>query len=200
MSKKRKHNKMKDENKPITEEQVADNELNEQVDEQSVPTDTELPESEQTTPSADDKIAELTERCAELADKNLRMMAEFDNFRKRTQKEKDSMFEIGAKSVIEKILPVVDSFERGLAGTDESSDDGFVTGMHKIYKQLMQTLEEMEVTPIDAVGKEFDPDYHNAVLHVDDEEAGDNIVVEELQKGYLYRGNVVRHSMVKVAN
>ena len=140
------------------------------------------------------------QQIAELKDRVQRQMAEFDNFRKRTQKEKDAMFEIGAKSVIEKILPVVDSFERGLAGTDESSEDGFVTGMHKIYKQLMQTLEEMEVTPIDAVGKEFDPDYHNAVLHVDDEEAGDNIVVEELQKGYLYRGNVVRHSMVKVAN
>ena len=140
------------------------------------------------------------QQISELKDRVQRQMAEFDNFRKRTQKEKDAMFEIGAKSVIEKILPVVDNFERGLAGTDENSDDAFVTGMHKIYKQLMQTLEGLEVTPIDPVGKEFDPNYHNAVLHVEDEEAGENIVVEELQKGYLYRGSVVRVSMVKVAN
>ncbi len=146
------------------------------------------------------KTDKRDQQISELKDRVQRQMAEFDNFRKRTQKEKDAMFEIGAKSVIEKILPVVDSFERGLAGSDENSEDGFISGMHKIYKQLMQTLEAMEVTPIEAVGKEFDPDYHNAVLHVEDEQVGDNIVVEELQKGYLYRGSVVRHSMVKVAN
>ena len=127
-------------------------------------------------------------------------MAEFDNFRKRTEKEKAAMFEIGAKSVIEKILPVVDNFERGLGTTDETSEDPFVVGMHKIYRQMLTALEELDVRPIPAVGEEFNPDFHNAVLHVEDENAGENIIVDELQKGYTYRGNVVRHSMVKVAN
>ena len=127
-------------------------------------------------------------------------MAEFDNFRKRTEKEKAAMYEIGARSVIEKILPVVDNFERGLAVEDENSQDPFVQGMQKIYKQLMSTLEAMEVKPIEAVGKEFNPDFHNAVMHVEDENFGENIVAEEFQKGYTYRDSVVRHSMVKVAN
>ena len=127
-------------------------------------------------------------------------MAEFDNFRKRTEKEKAAMYEIGARSVIEKILPVVDNFERGLAVEDENSQDPFVQGMQKIYKQLMSTLEAMEVKPIEAVGKEFNPDFHNAVMHVEDENLGENMVAEELQKGYMYRDTVVRHSMVKVAN
>ena len=136
----------------------------------------------------------------ELTDKVRRQLAEFDNFRKRTEKEKSAMYEIGARSVIEKILPVVDNFERGLAAVDENSEDPFVQGMQKIYKQLMSTLEAMEVTPIEAKGQEFNPDLHNAVMHVEDESLGENVVAEELQKGYLYRGNVVRHSMVKVAN
>lgn len=110
------------------------------------------------------------------------------------------MYEIGARSVIEKILPVVDNFERGLAVEDENSQDPFVQGMQKIYKQLMSTLEAMEVKPIEAVGKEFNPDFHNAVMHVEDENLGENMVAEELQKGYMYRDTVVRHSMVKVAN
>ena len=109
------------------------------------------------------------------------------------------MYEIGAKSTLEKMLPVVDNFERGLAGT-EDSDDAFVQGMQMIYKQLMTSLEEVGVTPIEAVGKEFDPEFHNAVMHVEDESFGDNEVVEELQKGYMYRESVLRHSMVKVAN
>ena len=108
------------------------------------------------------------------------------------------MFEVGAKSVVEKILPVVDNFERGLAGADP--DDQFAVGMQMIYKQLMTTLEQLEVRPIEAVGKPFDPDFHNAVMHVEDESVGESIVVEELQKGYMYRDSVVRHSMVKVAN
>ena len=140
------------------------------------------------------------EQIAELKDRVQRQMAEFDNFRKRTEKEKAAMFEIGAKSVIEKMLPVVDNFERGLGTTDETSEDPFVVGMHKIYRQMLTTLEELEVKPIPAVGEEFNPDFHNAVLHVEDEDAGENIIVEELQKGYTYRGSVVRHSMVKVAN
>ena len=140
------------------------------------------------------------EQIAELKDRVQRQMAEFDNFRKRTEKEKAAMFEIGAKSVIEKILPVVDNFERGLGTTDETSEDPFVVGMHKIYRQMLTALEELDVKPIPAVGEEFNPDFHNAVLHVEDENAGENIIVDELQKGYTYRGNVVRHSMVKVAN
>lgn len=136
----------------------------------------------------------------ELTDRVRRQMAEFDNFRKRTEKEKAAMYEIGAKSVIEKILPVVDNFERGLTGVDENTEDPFMAGMQKIYKQLMTTLEAMEVKPIDAVGQEFNPDFHNAVMHVEDEELGENVVAEELMKGYMYRDSVIRHSMVKVAN
>ena len=137
----------------------------------------------------------------ELTDRLKRQMAEFDNFRKRTEKEKSAMFEVGAKSVIEKMLPVVDNFERGFAAVpDDKKDDPFVEGMEKIYKQLIGTLEELEVKAIEAVGQEFDPNFHNAVMHIEDEELGDNIVAEEFQKGYTYRENVVRHSMVKVAN
>jgi molecular chaperone GrpE len=128
-------------------------------------------------------------------------MAEFDNFRKRTEREKSAMFEIGARSVIEKILPVVDNFERGLAAVPESDKESAVaTGMDKIYKQLLTTLEELEVRPIEAVGQPFDPNFHNAVMHVEDESLGENVVAEEFQKGYLYRESVIRHSMVKVAN
>ena len=126
-------------------------------------------------------------------------MAEFENFRKRSEKEKTQMYEIGAKSIIEKILPVVDNFERGLVGMEES-EDPFAQGMQMIYKQMMTSLAEAGVSPIEAVGKEFDPEFHNAVMHVEDEAFGENEVVEELQKGYMYRDSVVRHSMVKVAN
>ena len=142
----------------------------------------------------DEKIDELTDRLT-------RQMAEFDNFRKRTEKEKSQMYEIGAKDIIEKILPVVDNFERGLASMpEEEKATPFAEGMEKIYKQLMTTLEAIGVKPIEAVGKEFDPDFHNAVMHVEDEELGENIIAEEFQKGYTYRDSVVRHSMVKVAN
>ena len=141
------------------------------------------------------------EQIEELKDKLTRQMAEFDNFRKRTDKEKSAMYEIGAKDIIEKILPVVDNFERGLgAVTEEQKEDAFVAGMEMIYKQIMTTLESVGVKAIEAVGNEFDPDFHNAVMHVEDEEVGENIVVEEFQKGYTYRDTVVRHSMVKVAN
>ena len=145
-----------------------------------------------------DKNAELVE---ELTDKVKRQMAEFENFRKRSEKEKAGMFEMGAKSVIEQILPVIDNFERGLAAVPEDAkDDPFIDGMEKIYRQLMDTMDKLNVKPIEAVGTEFNPDFHNAVMHVEDEEAGENVVVEEFQKGYLYKDQVVRHSMVKVAN
>ncbi len=141
----------------------------------------------------DEKIEELTDRLT-------RQLAEFDNYRKRTEKEKASMYIIGAKDIVEKILPVVDNFERGLATVEHPEEDPFADGMNKIYKQLTKTLEDMGVTVIEAVGKEFDPNLHNAVMHVEDENAGENIVVEEFQKGYKYKDVVVRHSMVKVAN
>ena len=141
------------------------------------------------------------EKIEELTDKLTRQMAEFDNFRKRTEKEKSQMYEIGAKDIIEKILPVVDNFERGLdAVKEEDKEDPFVQGMEKVYKHLLTTLEGIEVKPIEAVGQPFDPNFHNAVMHVEDENFGENIVAEEFQKGYTYRDSVVRHSMVKVAN
>ncbi|MGF7107409.1 molecular chaperone GrpE [Lachnospiraceae bacterium PH1-22] len=142
----------------------------------------------------DEKIEELTDRLT-------RQMAEFDNFRKRTDKEKSQMYEIGAKDVVEKILPVIDNFERGLeAVPTEDKDNSFMQGMEMIYKQLLTSLEELGVKPIEAVGNPFNPDFHNAVMHVDDENFGENEVTEEFQKGYMYRDSVVRHSMVKVAN
>ena len=141
------------------------------------------------------------EQIEELTDRVKRQMAEFDNFRKRTEKEKAQMFETGAKTIIEKILPVVDNFERGLAAIPEADKgNAFAEGMEKIYKQMVTVLEEAGVTAIEAVGQEFDPNLHNAVMHIDDEEVGENVVVEEFQKGYKYRDSVVRHSMVKVAN
>ena len=137
----------------------------------------------------------------ELQDKVMRQMAEFENFRKRTEKEKSSMYEMGARDIIEKMLPVVDNFERGLASIPEDAKaTPFADGMEKIYKQLQKTLEDAGVKPIEAKGKEFDPNFHNAVMHVEDESLGENVVAEELLKGYMYRDTVVRHSMVKVAN
>lgn len=135
----------------------------------------------------------------DLTDQLKRNMAEFDNFRKRTEKEKSAMYEIGAKDVIEKILPVIDNFERGLKAMPEGGD-AFADGMNMIYKQLLKTLEDLGVKPIEAVGQPFDPNFHNAVMHIEDENFGENVIAEEFQKGYLYRDSVVRHSMVKVAN
>ncbi len=141
------------------------------------------------------------EQIEELTDRLKRQMAEFENFRKRTEKEKSQMFAMGAKSIVEKVLPVIDNFERGLlAVPEEAKEDAFVEGMNKIYKQMMTMLEEVGVKPIEAAGAEFDPEFHNAVMHIEDENLGENIVAEELQKGYMYRDTVVRHSMVKVAN
>ena len=137
----------------------------------------------------------------ELQDRLKRQMAEFDNFRTRTEKEKAAMYEIGAKDIIEKILPVLDNFERGLAAVPEDEKgSSFAEGIEKIYKQFVKTLEDAGVESIEAVGKQFDPNLHNAVMHVEDEKYGENEIAMELQKGYKYRGSVVRHSMVQVAN
>ncbi len=140
------------------------------------------------------------EQIEELTDRLKRSMAEFDNYRKRTEKEKSAMYEIGAKDIIEKLLPVVDNFERGLAAVPEGEKTVFADGMDMIYRQLMKMLEDAGVKPIEAAGHPFDPNFHNAVMHVEDESLGENIIAEEFQKGYLYRDSVIRHSMVKVAN
>lgn len=141
------------------------------------------------------------EQIAELTDKVKRQLAEFENFRNRTEKEKSQMYTIGARDVIEKILPVVDNFERGIKSIPEEEREAPVaSGMEMIYKQLMTVLTDLGVTPIEAVGQEFDPNLHNAVMHVENEELGENIVAEEFQKGYQYKDAVLRHSMVSVAN
>lgn len=141
------------------------------------------------------------EQIAELTDKLKRQLAEFENFRNRTEKEKSQMYTVGARDVIEKILPVVDNFERGIKSIPESEKEGPVaSGMEMIYKQLMTVLSDLGVTPIEAVGQEFDPGLHNAVMHVEDEALGENVVAEEFQKGYMYKDAVLRYSMVRVAN
>lgn len=141
------------------------------------------------------------EQIAELTDKVKRQLAEFENFRNRTEKEKSQMYMVGARDVIEKLLPVVDNLERGLKSIPEDQKDGPVaSGMEMIYKQLITVLTDLGVTPIEAVGQEFDPNLHNAVMHAEDEGLGENIVAEEFQKGYKYKDTVLRHSMVKVAN
>lgn len=201
------------ENKNISpeemEEEILENEeINDTAEEETVEEAEEAvaeePETEKEKGSffkKKEKKDRKDEKIEELTDRVRRQMAEFDNFRKRTEKEKTQMFETGAKSIVEKILPVVDNFERGLvAVTEEEKGTPFVEGMEKIYKQMMTVLEEAGVKPIEAVGQEFDPNLHNAVMHVEDEEFGENIIAEEFQKGYTYRDSVVRHSMVKVAN
>ena len=201
------------ENKNISpeemEEEILENEeINDTAEEETVEEAEEAvaeePETEKEKGSffkKKEKKDKKDEKIEELTDRVRRQMAEFDNFRKRTEKEKTQMFETGAKSIVEKILPVVDNFERGLAAvTEEEKGTPFVEGMEKIYKQMMTVLEEAGVKPIEAVGQEFDPNLNNAVMHVEDEEFGENIIAEEFQKGYTYRDSVVRHSMVKVAN
>ncbi len=211
---------MSEETKKTSEEQEAEKEIpvtdGNQEEENLTPEGEDLPEEENNTPgeeaASEDKKEEKSkasffgkkkkdkseQKVEELTDRLKRTMAEFDNFRKRTEKEKSSMYIIGAKEIVEKILPVVDNFERGLAQAPE--DDSFAEGMKMIYRQMMTAFDEMGVKPIEAVGKEFDPNLHNAVMHVEDESVGENIVVEEFQKGYTYKDFVVRHSMVKVAN
>ena len=172
----------------------------EEPDKEAQAADTEESGTEEQEPGEkkEEKKDKKTEQIEELTDRLQRNMAEFDNYRKRTEKEKASMYVIGAKEVVEKVLPVVDNFERGLASSEEG--DAFAEGMQMVYKQLMAALSEIGVQPIEALGQVFDPNFHNAVMHVEDPEAGENTVVEELQKGYLYKEFVVRHSMVKVAN
>ena len=209
---------MSEENKNTSEVQEEINET--PVTEEETETDTEMAQeetenTEETDASEEEQPAEgktktsffgkkkkekdkKDQQIEELTDRLKRNMAEFDNFRKRTEKEKASMYIIGAREIVEKILPVVDNFERGLAQAPE--EDAFAEGIRMIYKQLMTTLEELGVKQIEAVGKEFDPNLHNAVMHIEDEEAGENTIVEEFQKGYTYKDFVVRHSMVKVAN
>lgn len=149
----------------------------------------------------DKKTEEYKLKIAELEDKSKRQLAEFENFRKRTEKEKQAMFETGAKSVVEKILPVIDNFERGFATVDPAdAEDAFVKGMSQVYKQMMTELDKIGVKPIEAVGQEFDPNLHNAVMQVQSEEYEAGIVAQELQKGYTYRDSVVRYSMVAVVN
>ena len=141
------------------------------------------------------------EKIEELNDRLMRNLAEFENFRNRSEKEKSMMFEIGAKSVIEKMLPVVDNLERGFDGlSEEEKESPFVKGIEAVYKQMMTAFDEMGVKPIEAVGQEFDPNLHNAVMHDEDDSDQTNVVVEEFQKGYMYKDSVVRHSMVKVLN
>lgn len=200
------------ENKDMTEETVQTEEAAEetkaaeQTGETSEPAeaaedDKKDKKAEKKKAKADKKQDALKEKVEELEDRVKRQMAEFENFRKRTEKEKTAMFETGAKSVIEKILPVVDNFERGLASVPEEEKDGaFAQGMEMIYKQLMQELEKMEVKPIPAVGEEFNPDFHNAVMQVESEEYETGFVAQELQKGYLYKDTVIRHSMVAVVS
>ena len=189
----------------------AQEEMEEEVKETAEAEETEAAEetSESEENTADEAAEEVLEEPAEEADGKLqeaveryqRLFAEFDNFRKRTDKEKAARYDMGAKDVIEKILPVLDNFELALKNVpDDKEASAFAEGMEMIHKQFVKVLEDLGVTPIEAVGKEFDPAFHNAVMHMDDEEAGDNIVVEEFQKGYMYKEHVVRYSMVKVAN
>lgn len=208
---------VQEESKATEEEMISPAEEAEQIEEDPVQeTEQEENSEEETAGEAessdqdsgkrfgkkkDKKKEKLEARIAELEDTRMRQLAEFENFRKRSEKEKSQMFEVGARSVIEKILPVIDNFERGLAATPEDErNTPFVEGIEMVYKQMLTSLEEIGVKPMEAVGAEFNPDFHNAVMMVDDEEKESGTIAEELQKGYLYHDTVVRHSMVKVVN
>ena len=184
--------KEKDLQEEISEETVTEEVLEEVTEEKSEETSKEKKKKKEKKDKRDEQIEELTDRVK-------RQLAEFENFRNRTEKEKASMYELGAKSVIEKILPVIDNFERGLDSIPEGDKESPVaTGMQMIYKQLLTELENLGVKPIEAVGKEFDPNFHNAVMQTESDEYESGIVAQELQKGYMYRDSVVRHSMVSV--
>ena len=185
-------------NEPVTEE--AEEKKEETLTEETANEEcnNESGETEEASVKEEKKTKEQ-ERIEELEDRVKRQLAEFENFRKRTDKEKEQMFETGAKSVLEKILPVVDNFERGLSNIKpEEEGDPHVEGMRMIYKQLMGELEKLEVKPIEAVGCEFNPDFHNAIMQVASDEYESGFVAQELQKGYMYRDSVLRHSMVAV--
>ncbi len=187
----------------------AQEEMEQEAAEETVEETAEAEAQEEAAETEEEVVEETAEtveesgdsKLAEAVEKYQRLFAEFDNFRKRTDKEKAARYDMGARDVIEKILPVVDSFELALKNVpDDKEASAFAEGMDKIHKQFLKALEDLGVKPIEAVGKEFDPNFHNAVMHVEDEEAGENIVVEEFQKGYMYKDHVVRYSMVKVAN
>ena len=183
------------------EETVEAEEVTEETAEEAVEPEEETGEKKGFFGKKKDKKDKKDLKIEELEDKVKRQLAEFENFRNRTEKEKSRMYEFGARDVIEKMLPVVDNFERGLASIPEEEKGGPVaSGMEMIYKQIMTTLEGLGVTPIDALNKPFDPNFHNAVMHVEDETVEESTVVEEFQKGYIYKENVIRYSMVKVAN
>ena len=175
-------------------EQAEETEESEAEDGQEAPADEKKGFFKKKKDNKDEQIEELN-------DKLKRQMAEFDNFRKRTEKEKTQMYDMGAKSIIEKILPVIDNFERGLAAVpEEQREDAFVVGMDKVYRQMLTELDASGVKPIEAVGQEFDPNFHNAVMQVESEEYDSGVVAQELQKGYMYKDSVVRHSMVAVVS
>ena len=189
------------EEKKVQEEEMKENTATEEKETQKTKEAKKTDKKASKKQKADDLIKEKDQQIGELTDKYQRLMAEFENVRKRTAKEFVQRYDMGAMVVLEKLLPVVDNFERGLqAVAEEEKDSPFVQGIEQIYKQLMGTLDELGVKAMDAEGKEFDANLHNAVMHVEDEEAGENVVVEELQKGYMYKESVLRHSMVKVAN
>ena len=185
----------------VETEETADEAVEETVEAEETDENEETTEKKGFFGKKKDKKDKKDLKIEELEDKVKRQLAEFENFRNRTEKEKSRMYEFGARDVIEKMLPVVDNFERGLAAIPEAEKDGPVaSGMEMIYKQMMTTLEGLGVTPIDALNKPFDPNFHNAVMHVEDDEIEESTVVEEFQKGYIYKEHVIRYSMVKVAN
>ena len=196
------NNEVKDNEAENTKaENIETEETVEEANEQEAEDKETSEESEDTKKKFFKKKDKKDQQIEELNDKYQRLFAEFQNYRNRSEKEKTAMYEVGAKAIIEKILPVVDNFERGVAALSEEDLDSPVgQGMNLIYKQMTAALEDMGVTVIEAEGKEFDPELHNAVMHEDNEELGENMVSQELQKGYKYRDSVVRHSMVKVAN
>ena len=192
---------MKQKDKTKVEEQEPVVEESEQETAEATEETAESAEETEETKEEPKKGDKKDQQVQELNDKLMRTIAEFDNFRKRSEKEKSAMFEIGAKAIIEKILPVLDNFERGLDSiSEEEKGSAFAQGIEQIYKQFVTVLDDAGVKVIETVGKEFDPNLHNAVMHIEDDSLGDNIIAEEFQKGYMYKESVVRHSMVKVAN
>lgn len=188
-----------DEESTQTAEEAKDTDVNEteSVDDASADADAKADEKKGLFKKK--KKDKKDEQIEELNDRLKRQMAEFENFRKRSEKEKSQMFDMGAKTIVEKILPVIDNFERGLAAVpDDKKDDPFITGMDKVYKQMLTELDAAGVKPIECVGQEFDPDFHNAVMQVENDELESGTVAQELQKGYMYKDSVVRHSMVSV--
>ncbi len=197
-----KENESKKESEAAKAEEPQDKEASAEDDTSKVNASEEAPETEEKKKglfSKKEKKNPLQDKVDELNDRVLRQMAEFENFRNRTEKEKAQQFEMGQANILEKLLPVVDNFERGLAAVPEADREGaFAEGMNKIYKQLMKQLEDLGVTPIEALGKEFDPNFHNAVMQVESEEYESGVVAQELQKGYMFHDMVLRHSMVGV--